>query len=307
MPIAEVLAAGVVRARLPRLIRATVARRRAAILLYHDPSPATVDAHLAYLRRYYTIVPLAQLVAALREGRFRELPPRTVAITIDDGHRGNFALLDVFRAHQVVPTIYLCSQIVATDRHYWFLDTPDPEPLKRVSNRRRLELLGHAGFDQAKAFPADQRQALSATEIHQMRDAIDFGGHTRFHPILPACDDAESHREIAGCRTEVAAIVEHPCEHFAYPNGDSSPRDREHVRRAGFLSGRSTRIGWVGPRTDPYQLPILGVPDDASTQRLAADLTGVTSWLAARSLTDKLLRFRGRSSTESSNRPGAAA
>ncbi len=294
MPIAEVLTAGVVRAGLPPLIRATIARRRAAILLYHDPSPTTVDAHLRYLRRYYTIVPLTQLVTALREGRFGELPPRTIAITIDDGHRGNFELLDVFRAHQVVPTIYLCSQIVATDRHYWFLDTQDPEPLKRVSNRRRLELLAQAGFDQAAPFPPDERQALSAEEIGAMRDAIDFGGHTRFHPILPACDDAESQQEIAGCRDEVAAITGRACDHFAYPNGDSSPRDRAHVRQAGFLSGRSTKIGWVGPDTDPYELPILGVPDDASIRRLAADLTGVTSWIAARSLTDKLLRLKRR-------------
>ena len=114
-----------------------------------------------------------------------------------------------------------------------------------------------------------------------MRDTIAFGGHTRFHPILPRCTDDEAADEIAGCLPEIEAITERPCRHFAYPNGDHSPRDRRLVREAGFLSGRSTRIGWVGPRTDPYDIPIIGTNDEASVARLAADLTGVTSWLAA--------------------------
>lgn len=280
MAMAETLARVIVRSGLPQAIRTTVARRRASILLYHDPAPDVLDAHLTFLTAHYSPVTLDALVDALRARRFGDLPPRAVAITIDDGHRRNRDLLDVFRLHGVVPTIYLCSQIVDTDRHYWFLDTPDPEPLKTLSNTERLATLNRSGFDQAVAYPADERQALTREEIHAMRSHIGFGGHTRFHPILPMCDDAEAEEEITLCRSEVAALVERPCRHFAYPNGDHSPRDRAIVQRAGYVSARTTATGWVGPGTDPYRLPILGVPDDASVVRLAADLTGITSWLA---------------------------
>lgn len=280
MAIAETLARGVVRAGLPRMVRTTISRRRASILLYHDPAPELLDAHLTYLTANYSPVSLDTLVDALRSRRFRDLPARAVAVTIDDGHRRNHDLLEVFRLHRVVPTIYLCSQIVDTNRHYWFLDTPDPEPLKTLPNADRLAALARSGFDQTAASSADERQALTRAEIHAMRDHVDFGGHTRFHPILPMCTDAESAEEIGLCRSEVAAIVERPCRHFAYPNGDHSPRDRALVQRAGYASGRTTATGWVGPDTDPYRLPILGVPDDASVVRLAADLTGITSWLA---------------------------
>ncbi len=278
--IADVLAGAIVRSGIAAMMRATVARRRTSILLYHDPTPEVLDAHLTYLRAHYTPISLDTLVNALRGRTFGQLPPRSVVITIDDGHRRNRDLLDVFRRHEVVPTIYLCSQIVATDRHYWFLDTPDPEPLKALPNNERLATLAEAGFVQDADFPTDTRQALSAAEVAEMRDDITFGGHTRFHPILPMCADHEAEQEIAVCRDEVTALVERPCNHFAYPNGDHSPRDVGAVQQAGYRSARTTATGWVGPHTDPYRLPILGVPDDASVTRVAADLAGVTSWLA---------------------------
>ncbi len=277
---AEVLSRIVCTVGLPRLTRATVGRRRAAILLYHDPSPEVVDAHLTHLRRHHALVSLDEVVEHLRARTFDRLPERAVAITIDDGHRGNRDLLDVFRRHDVVPTIYLCSQIVGTDRHYWFLDTPDPEPLKKVPNGERLRLLADTGFDQAASHDPESRQALTLDEVREMADGTSFGGHTRFHPILPMCDSDEAEAEIAGCRGEIEEWLDRPCLHFAYPNGDHSPREVDMVRRAGYRSGRTTATGWVGPRSDPYRLPILGVPDDASITRLEADLTGVTSWLA---------------------------
>ena len=280
MNLAETLARVVCALRLPQLARMTIGRRRASILLYHDPTPETVDAHLTYLKDRYALIPLDRMVAAIRDGQFNRLQPCSLAITIDDGHRGNRALLEVFRRHGVVPTIYLCSQIVGTDRHFWFLDTPDPEPLKALPNDERLRVLAAAGFDQAAPDAAGIRQALSYLEISELADHFSFGGHTRFHPILPMCSDEGAADEIGMCRAELEERLQRPCIHFAYPNGDHSPRDLNLVRQAGYLSGRTTRIGWVGPRTEPYRLPILGVPDDASVTRLAADLTGITSWLA---------------------------
>lgn len=294
MSVADLAATIVSRSGLPALVRATIARRRPSILLYHDPTPQVLDAHLRYLGSRYSFVTLDAIVEALRQERLDDLPPRALAITIDDGHRGNAALVDVFRAHGVVPTIYINTQIVGTTRHYWFLDVSDPEPFKRLANGARLAALAEQGFEQTEEHGAESRQALGRDEILAMRDHIAFGGHTRFHPILPACTTEEATQEIAGCREEAVDLTGRPCAHFAYPNGDNTARDRRLVHDAGFQSGRSTRIGWVGPRTDVYRLPILGVPDGATVTRLAADLTGVTSWLAAGPASDLLAGLRAR-------------
>lgn len=262
------------------LVRMTIARGRASILLYHDPSAETLDRHLAYLATRYSFVSLSTLVDAIRERRWSSLPPRPLVVTFDDGHRRNALLAGTLERHGVVPTIYACSEIVGTSRHYWFLETQDPEPLKPLANAERLRLLErHTGYLPAREYPGN-RQALSRGEVAELCGIVEFGAHTRFHPVLTTCDDAECEREIARSKVEIEGLVGGVCRHFSYPNGDHGEREIDHVRRAGYASARSTDVGWNGPATDPYRLKILGTSDDASVNRLATDLTGISGFVA---------------------------
>jgi peptidoglycan/xylan/chitin deacetylase (PgdA/CDA1 family) len=94
------------------LVRNTVARRRVSIVLYHDPDPAALDAQLAYLVRRYSAIPFDRLVSAIRSNNWASLPPRSVVITLDDGHARNLRLLSSFRRHGVRPTLYLRTDTV---------------------------------------------------------------------------------------------------------------------------------------------------------------------------------------------------
>lgn len=275
------LVAGAIRwSGIPFLIRKTVARRRASILLYHDPAPDVLDRHLAYLSRRYTFISLSKLVEALRSGSWAAVPDRALVVTIDDGHRGNAALAPVLRRHGVVATIYACSQIVATSRHYWFLDAPDPERLKRLGNGERVRALVEMGLDPAEEHPLESRQALSLEEMRALDDTVEIGSHTRFHPVLTACGDDECESEVVLAKHELEELLGCYCGHFSYPNGDYAERELELVRRAGYVSARTVDIGWNGPRSDPFRLKILGTDDDASINRLASDLSGLTGFLA---------------------------
>ena len=110
---------------LPSLVRKTFARNKATVLLYHDPKPETLEQHLAYLSKSYQFVALSRIVDAIHAQDWSGLPPNALAITVDDGHRGNAELGDVCRKYGGRPMIYLCSQIVGTRRHFW-VDTPSP-------------------------------------------------------------------------------------------------------------------------------------------------------------------------------------
>src|SRR5262245_4068409 len=105
---------------LPWLVRNVHARRRVTIILYHDPSPDVFEKHLKYLSRRYRFIGMHDLAAALEGGEWSSLPSRSLIVTFDDGHKGNFALLPLFREHRVRPTIFLVSRVVNTRRHYWF-------------------------------------------------------------------------------------------------------------------------------------------------------------------------------------------
>jgi peptidoglycan/xylan/chitin deacetylase (PgdA/CDA1 family) len=265
----------------PFLIRHGLARNRISILLYHDPDPEMLRAHLTYLTRRYTFVTLDEAVRVLRSGTWSELPSRALVITLDDGHRGNARLTKIFTEHGVTPTIYVCSQIVATSRHFWFLKSGvDVDRLKTLPQDERLALLAQAiGFSPAREYPASERQALSQAEIAEMAQDVRFESHSRFHPILPTCSDAEAATEIELSRQEVDALTGQLCRHFSFPNGYYGRRELDLVRMAGYLSARTVDIGWNGPKSDPFTLKIVGQlgnnPREGSLNMLVLHLSGL--------------------------------
>jgi peptidoglycan/xylan/chitin deacetylase (PgdA/CDA1 family) len=260
---------------LPRLVRATVARRRAAILVYHDPTPERLRAHLEYLAPRFDFLSLPELVDALRSRQWGALPSRPLVLTLDDGHAGNAALEPVLREFAVRPMIYVCSQIVATNRHFWFRDVGSHFPrLLNVSDEERRQFLSRR-LDFVESAEHAERHALSRDELVDLRDVAHFGSHTQWHPVLPACSDAVARAEIYTSKADLEELLDQPCLHFSFPNGDYSDRDVELVREAGYLSARTTDFGWVGPGADPFRLPILALPDDASVNVLAAYFSGI--------------------------------
>jgi peptidoglycan/xylan/chitin deacetylase (PgdA/CDA1 family) len=265
---------------LPFLIRHAIARKRATIVHYHEPAPEVLDRHLAWLARRYAFIPLERLVQAIHARNWAGIPPYALVVTVDDGHRSNRATLEVFRKYGVVPTIYLCSQIVGTRRHYWFkVPVADREALMRQPTEERLQRLAKAGYSPTAEHPEAERQALSRQEIAEMAALVEFGSHSRFHPVLTMCEAQKCADEILRSRTEVEALTGRPCDHFAYPNGDYTEREVELVRSAGYRSARTIDAGWNGANADPYRLKVTGVSDDASVHRLAAQVSGVMSYL----------------------------
>lgn len=280
----ELVICGVLRwSGLATLIRKALGRRRASILLYHDPEPQILAKHLAFLaKKGCTFVSLDAVVCALRENAWHNVPNHAVVVTFDDGHRGNAQLVEVMRRYGVRPTIYVCSQVVGTSRSFWFsgLDHVTCEQLKCIHSDARRVALGRLGVDSAHEHLDEPVDALTTDDLHLMSEWVDFGSHTRFHPVLTTCTDPECEEEISKSKDEVSTLTGQSCAHFSYPNGDYTTREIGMVDHAGYLSARTIDVGWVGPSTDPLRLRIVGTPDNASLTRLAADLGGL-AWIRA--------------------------
>ena len=253
--------------------RALLWRDRVAILLYHDPDPQTLDAHLAYLKTICDLIPLEDLH---KPGNGR---PRAV-ITLDDGHAGNAQLLPVFVKHGVRPTICLCSRIVGRPRTHWWLypgaEHAGIERLKRETNDQRLAELEVLGFHQDVD---DRATGLTFEQIDAMRVQVDFQSHTCFHPILTRCSDDECGDEIRRSKREIAELVG-SCEHFAYPNGNYGTRELEYVKAAGYKTARTCDVGWNDMHTDPFRLRTLIISDHAPVRWFALQLTGIPRLIA---------------------------
>ena len=263
---------------MPMLIREWVCRYRVAILLYHDPQPTIFAKHVAYLSRRYTIISLDTLVAAIHRKDFSQIPPKSVVITIDDGHVGNIALLPVFKQYRVRPTLYVCTQIIDTHRHFWFKiagqSKAEKERLKRLPNAERLASLKHAAnFEPERVYP--DRQALNISEMQEMAEGVDFQPHTQFHPILPRCTDTECKKEVLESKRDLETLLGIECSHFSYPNGDYTEREIAVVKTSGFHSARTTDIGWNTVDTRLYRLKAVPITDDAGMMLFRSELTTI--------------------------------
>jgi peptidoglycan/xylan/chitin deacetylase (PgdA/CDA1 family) len=265
------------------LMRFGLARRNATIVVYHDPKPDVLREHLAWFAERYHFTTIDALADAIETGRWDALPPYPLIITFDDGHRANAMLEPLFREFGVRPTIFLCSRIVGTARPYWWktaaAERIGVELLKLVPDAERRQRLADFGDDPDR--DGIERQAMTWDEVQGMSDIVDYGGHTRHHPILPRCDNQQVAEEIELCKTELEGALGKPCQHFAFPNGDFTERELAAIRHAGYRTARSINPGWNGPCSDPLQLKAFPVSDDASVAWLSVQLTGIPAKLRA--------------------------
>ncbi len=257
------------------VVRRLRARRGATIIVYHDPAPETLRRHLQRLSRDYHFVPMQRLVAAIRQRDWSTMPPNALVVAFDDGHAGNHRLLETLREFRVHPIIYLCSQVVNTRRRFWWkAGAAEVESLKALAYDDMLaRLQERCGYRPEKEW--EDRQALNMDELRELSAHADLGAHSRHHPVLVRCSEAQCRGEIAGSKTEIEAALARAVDHFAYPNGEYSEREVQLVKDAGFASARTLDPGWNDVRTDPYRLRAMYIDDDASINVLLAKAGGV--------------------------------
>src|SRR3990172_2144607 len=159
----------------PFILRALVQRSAVTILCYHDPRSDVFERHLGVLRRLYNIISLQQFIEARRSGQLDTLPKNALVVTLDDGHKGNYLLLSALRSRGISASIFLCSAIVGTNRHYWWTECPDArcvEALKAMCDEERPRRLRALGFEDEAEYP--ERQSLSRQEVEQLCAVVDF-------------------------------------------------------------------------------------------------------------------------------------
>lgn len=277
---------------IPWCVRNTIARRRVTIINYHDPSPEIFSRHMALFAQAYHFISISQLAVALKSKDFSSLPAFPLLVTLDDGHIGNARLFDTLRKHAIPAVIYAVAGVVNTQRGFWFecLEHASAamQRLKKMDDKqRRYELEREYAHSDEREY--EEPSALSA---EQLREFISIGGtvgsHTLFHPILDRCDSATGLQETLLSRSILETLLGAPVHHFALPNGIGDDNSRKWVRQAGYHTCRTTKVGWVGPDTDPFLLPNFGIADTASPSKALIQACGL--WDMAKKMHQMILR-----------------
>jgi len=261
------------------LFREIVWKRKVTILLYHNPTPRSFENHIEFLRGEYNFISLDAFVRALYKKNWSEIPDYACVITFDDGHKRNYNLLNTIVKYNLRPTLYLCSDLIGSNRAFWWMTSyQNYRELKCLTDEQRLAFLKN----DADYFPEKEygeRQALSLLEIGKLKEYINIGSHTKSHPVLINCSKEKSLREIEDSKKDLESFLKVPVKHFSYPNGDYGGRETAYAKKAGYLSARTCDLGWNDIHSDPFCLKIIPVHDGCSVQELPVYLTGMVSYL----------------------------
>ena len=257
---------------LPLVIRETIQRNRVTILVYHNPSEATMLEHLRFLSTRYNIISLRRFLEATRRNHLERLPPKSLVITFDDGYRTNRCLTDLFRRLETPATIFVCTGLVGTGR-FWFRHASAPE-LMHVPDHERLRRLEADGF--AADLDAAVPEALSRTEVEEMaRATFDFQSHTVSHPILPFCPAAKAEQEIVESKRSLEQDYGFDVVALAYPNGDYSDRECAIARAAGYECALTVDLGFNSRKSDMFRLKRIAIDDGDAKDELCVKACGL--------------------------------
>ena len=129
----------------------------------------------------------------------------------------------------------------------------------------------------------DEWQPLSWDQVRQLRrDGVEFGAHTKTHPILPAVDDTGKLRqEIVWSKKRIEEELDEAVIHFAYPNGQFDQRTVDIVRGSGFQTAATTEAG-LNFHPDPMLLRRFSADLQAPLFYYAEEISGVRHLRARR-------------------------
>ena len=268
---------------LPILFRELIQRKKVTILLLHDISKEIAEQTFSYLSKNYNIIDLNDFINAIDNRDNTKIPKKALIITFDDGHIRNYEILPVIKKYNIPVTLFLCSSIINSNRHFWFKyknQSISRERLKHIPNKEKLNILSKSGFEQDKEF--DKPQALQKSHIDEMKHYVNMQSHTLFHPCLPKCDNVEARKEIFNSMEILEREYKLEINAISYPNGDYSERDILLAKEAGYKCGITVDFGFNSIKTDVFRLKRLSVNDTPDLNELIVKASGVWSFFKTR-------------------------
>ena len=229
--------------------------------------------HLEFLVRHYKPVKATDVEAWIAGER--DLPPRAVLLTFDDGQRNNLThAAPILRKYEVPAIVFLATACVGSSRLLWPAEVyaiglrwPSAEiPFPNAHGKFKLDgdrkARARELTDTAKKLAvevlkpwldalrvevmlppelasSDIYALLTWDEVRQLpRYGFEVGSHTVNHWIATRCTPESLRYELKESRIEIERQLGSSCRSFSYPNGgvaDWTPTVAEAVRAAGYL------------------------------------------------------------------------
>ena len=217
------------------------------------------EAHMETLARHFSPVSIEDVAQFAESGR--QLPPRAVAVTFDDGFADNYDIaLPILNRYGVPATFYIMVDAVANGALPWYCrirfafsttaksDWSNPTSNQKYTFRSPMErkAVMTAAWESAAKMTGKQQQdfvsgieksleiepikgrngfMLTWEEVRALKKAGHIiGAHTLSHPNLAHVSASEARSEIVGSRDTLEKEMGEPVEHFSYPHPALNPQ-----------------------------------------------------------------------------------
>ena len=231
----------------------------------HNVTPDRFREHVAgLLVRGFTVWPLAELLRYNAVGK--PVPPRTIALTFDDGFQSVYTeALPILREFHVPATVFLATA---------YLDGTAPFPFDAWGRNHRDTL------------PPASYRPLTVDQCREMLDSglIDLGAHTHTHRDMrgrPNLFREDLQISVDSLRTTFALTD----VMFAFPfgakhSGFSGPQLASVAKLTGVTCGLTTDCSLNNSGSDPFQWGRFNAFEWDTSATLVAKLDGWYTWAA---------------------------
>lgn len=202
-------------------------------------SPESFKAQMAFLKSHkYNVVKLEDLVGLVKKKAF---PPKTIAITFDDGYENNYInAYPVLKEFGIQATIFIIPALVGTDGYMTW----------------------------------DQIMEISESGI------VTIGSHSMTHPWLPSQSVQKLDSEIRDSKRAIESHLRKEIFAFSYPLGGFDKNVIEKVRKAGYRIAVATNPGKRYPRHDLFAMKRLRISNSSDNLFVFwFETTGFYTWI----------------------------
>lgn len=190
-------------------------------------STATFERQMRFLKEHkYNVVSLDDIVSLIKEGK--KIPPKTIAITFDDGSVDNFVCaFPILKKYQLPATMFVITQEVG-----------------RVKPKRDKLTWKHI-------------------KVMQESGLITIGSHAIGpNPLVKIKSEQELRRQIFDSKKILEEKLSRPINFFSYPEGFFNKHIRDLVIAAGYKGAVATSPGKRYPNNDIFALKRLRISEN---------------------------------------------
>ncbi|HEU0295006.1 MAG TPA: polysaccharide deacetylase family protein [Anaerolineales bacterium] len=275
-------------------------------------SPKDFDEQIAYLATYYQIVTISDVLTAIKTRTKKDLPPRAVLVTFDDGYYDfEEQAWPILRRYRIPATLFVPTAYPDhPERTFWWddlyqalqntnrkdkLNTPTgtfslSNAVSRNHAYQRLKnymktlkhteaILTVRELCSELAVPPATNSIMSWDSLRKLsQDGLTLGAHTRTHPLLNRISLDEARDEAIGSFKDLKREIGFALPIFAYPGGEVSNDVASMLEREGFCLAFTTKRGVNNiNHMKPFRIQRINVGGRTSLPVLRAQLL---SWAA---------------------------